>query len=123
MIIEKHVRPGGEQDKVGLQRIIHWCTTISPFRVVSFVSFIPFTIPFVHVHASVFIHTLPLLFILHVILFAVIFGPWLVEVKNKHAGECDAAEFFEVLKSFAPGALNEEELSWRGNHRHYPVEN
>jgi uncharacterized membrane protein len=121
MIVEKHVRPGGEQDKVGPQRIIHWCTTISPF--IAFVSFIPFTTPFVHVHASAFIHSSPPLFILLFILFVVINGPWAVEVKNKHAGEYDATESLELSKSFAPGALNEEELNWRGSNGRYTVEN
>src|SRR6266852_981866 len=105
MVIEKHVRPGGEQDKVGLQRIIHCrCAIISPL--VGYVSFS--TILFVHVHASVFIHSHPLLFILTVILLVLIDGLWAVEVQNKHAGEYDAAEFLELSKSFAPVALNEE---------------
>src|SRR6266403_1804237 len=120
MFIEKHVRPGCELDKIRLQCIILWHTAISPL-----VGFVPFTfaIPFVHVHASVFIYSRPLLFILPVIPFVIVDEPREIKVKNKHAGKYDAAEFFEPSKSFAPGALNEEELSLTRLTRRHAVEN
>src|SRR5216684_6829904 len=121
MITEKHICPNSELDKICLQYIICWCTAISPL--VGFVSLIPFVIPFVHVHASIFIHSRPFLFILSIIPFIVIDRTWAVEVKNKHASKYDAAEFLELSKSFAPCALNKEKLSWGGLLGHHAVKN